>query len=73
MNEAEKIYIDTHNALAEMDEEKLHSLVTEKCFPEMMYMAKRKTIRWKYVKSLEPPKVVHARWVIFIIHYNLFK
>ena len=72
VSEAEEIYIGAHTALADMDEDKLHSLVTEKCFPEMMYMANRKTIRWKYIKSLEPPRVVHARYVIiwYIINHK---
>ena len=61
VNEAEDIYKRAHEALAELDEDKMHAHVTEKCFPEMMYMARRKTIRWKYIKSLEPPRVVQAR------------
>ena len=31
--------------------------VTELAFPEMMLMANRKTIRWNFIKSLEPPLV----------------
>eukprot|EP00088_Acartia_fossae_P023113 TRINITY_DN24182_c0_g1_i1.p1 TRINITY_DN24182_c0_g1~~TRINITY_DN24182_c0_g1_i1.p1 ORF type:complete len:368 (+),score=30.70 TRINITY_DN24182_c0_g1_i1:36-1139(+) len=72
VDEAEEIYIDAHNALADLDEDKLHTLVTEKCFPEMMYMAKRKTIRWKYIKSLEPPRVVHARHAEIVSKDNIF-
>merc|ERR1719402_1469736 len=55
------IYREAHTALAEGDEDKMHKFVTEKAFPEMMNMAKRKTIRWNFIKSLEPPRVVHAR------------
>ena len=62
MSEAADIYKRAHEALAELDEDKMHALVTEKCFPEMMYMARRKTIKWKYLKSLEAPRVVQARW-----------
>lgn len=72
VSEAEEIYIGAHTALADMDEDKLHSLVTEKCFPEMMYMANRKTIRWKYIKSLEPPRVVHARHAEILTKENMF-
>ena len=68
MSEAEEIYINAHKALANLDEEKLHILVTEKCFPEMMYMAKRKTIRWEYLKTLEPPRIVHARLKQIIVN-----
>jgi large subunit ribosomal protein L45 len=61
VQEAQEIYIGAHTALASQDVDKLHTLVTEKCFPEMMYMAQRKTIHWNFIKSLEPPRVVHAR------------
>jgi len=70
--EAEEVYIGAHTALADMDEDKLHTLVTEKCYPEMMFMAKRKTIKWKYIKSLEPPRVVHARHAEIITKDNMF-
>jgi len=72
VEEAEQIYINAHNALSEMDEEKLHTLVTEKCFPEMMYMTKRKTIRWKYWRPIEPPRVVHARHAEIVSKDNMF-
>merc|ERR1711872_261164 len=45
---------------------------TEKAYPEMMNMANRKTIRWKFIKSLEPPKVVHARHAEIITKENMF-
>ena len=63
VDEAEDIYIKAHEALANKDEDEMHKLVTEKCFPEMMYQANRKTIHWKYIKAIEPPRVVHARCV----------
>ena len=62
VQEALDIYIKAHTALANEEVEQLHTLVTEKCFPELMYMAQRKTIRWAFIKSLEPPRVVHARY-----------
>ena len=31
--------------------------VTELAYPEMKMMANRKTIRWNFIKSLEPPRV----------------
>merc|ERR1711915_588954 len=35
-------------------------------------MAKRKTIRWEFLKSLEPPRVVHARTGEVVEKKNLF-
>lgn len=61
VNEAMVVYMEAHKAMADGDEDRMHQFVTEKAFPEMMNMAKRKTIRWAFVKSLEEPKVVHAR------------
>jgi len=72
VTEAEEIYIAAHNALAAMDEDQMHRFVTEKCFPEMMHMAQRKTIRWKYLKTLEPPRVLHARHAEIVSKDNMF-
>jgi len=72
VEQAEDIYKKAHEALADNDEDLLHKYVTEKCFPEMMYMAKRKTIRWNYIKSIEPPRVVHARHADIITKDNMF-
>ncbi|XP_064471916.1 large ribosomal subunit protein mL45-like [Ornithodoros turicata] len=58
---AQQIYIDTHKALADMNKDKLHELVTEYCYPDMVYSARLKTIKWQFLKSLEPPRVVHVR------------
>merc|ERR1719402_547282 len=66
------IYREAHTALAEGDEDKMHKFVTEKAFPEMMNMAKRKTIRWNFIKSLEPAKVVHARCEKILSDENFF-
>merc|ERR1719402_945070 len=66
------IYREAHTALAEGDEDKMHKFVTEKAFPEMMNMAKRKTIRWNFIKSLEPPRVVYARHMEILTKGNMF-
>ncbi|KAK9396975.1 39S ribosomal protein L45 mitochondrial [Crotalus adamanteus] len=58
---AQEIFIEAHNNLANLNEEKLHSLVTEHCYPEMVQGNERKTIRWSFLESLEPPRVVHVR------------
>ncbi|XP_043911288.1 39S ribosomal protein L45, mitochondrial [Protopterus annectens] len=58
---AQEIFIEAHNSLANFNKEKLHSLVTERCYPEMVRGNRYKTIHWKFVESLEPTRVVHAR------------
>uniref|UniRef100_A0A1W7RFM9 Large ribosomal subunit protein mL45 n=1 Tax=Agkistrodon contortrix contortrix TaxID=8713 RepID=A0A1W7RFM9_AGKCO len=58
---AQEIFIEAHNNLANLNEEKLHSLVTEHCYPEMVQGNECKTIRWSFLESLEPPRVVHVR------------
>ncbi|XP_013919762.1 PREDICTED: 39S ribosomal protein L45, mitochondrial [Thamnophis sirtalis] len=58
---AQGIYIEAHNNLANFNEEKLHTLVTEHCYPEMVQGNEHKTIRWRFLESLEPPRVVQVR------------
>merc|ERR1712212_1214959 len=41
-------------------------------FPEMMLMANRKTIRWNFIKTLEPPLVVQARCTEMASKDNMF-
>merc|ERR1712083_281036 len=72
VDEAMEIYIEAHKALAGGEYDLLHKFATEKAYPEMMNMANRKTIRWEFIKSLEPPRVVHARHAEIITKENLF-
>lgn len=69
---AQEIFIEAHNALTQFNKEKLHSLVTERCYPEMTRGNRYKTIRWRFVESLEPPKVVHARCPDMVSKGNLY-
>ncbi|XP_067115333.1 39S ribosomal protein L45, mitochondrial isoform X1 [Osmerus mordax] len=69
---AQGIYIEAHNALTQFNKEKLHSLVTERCYPEMTRANRYKTLRWTFVESLEPPKVVHARCPEMVSKGNLY-
>ncbi|RWS17371.1 putative 39S ribosomal protein L45-like protein [Dinothrombium tinctorium] len=71
-DEALDIYIKAHQAIADEDEDKLHEYVTEKCFPEMLFHCDNKTIRWNFIKSLEPPRVVHLRHEEIIEKTNIF-
>ncbi|KFM81478.1 putative 39S ribosomal protein L45, mitochondrial, partial [Stegodyphus mimosarum] len=67
-----EIYIEAQQALAERNEDKLHDLVTEKAFPEMMENVKNKTIVWKFIQSLEAPRIVHIRCETMMSKDSLF-
>ncbi|NWH18491.1 RM45 protein, partial [Grus americana] len=54
------------------NKQKLHSLVTERCYPEMVRGNRYKTIRWSFVESLEPPRVVHVRCDSIMNRGNLY-
>ncbi|XP_059187874.1 39S ribosomal protein L45, mitochondrial [Centropristis striata] len=69
---AQEIFIEAHDALTNFNKVKLHSLVTERCYPEMTRGNRYKTIRWKFIESLEPPRVVHARCPDMVTKGNLY-
>ncbi|XP_042910506.1 large ribosomal subunit protein mL45 [Parasteatoda tepidariorum] len=58
---AKDIYIKAQTALMKYDEDQLHELVTEKAYPEITENVKNKVIKWKYIQTLEHPRVVHIR------------
>ncbi|XP_058497341.1 39S ribosomal protein L45, mitochondrial [Solea solea] len=70
--QAQEIFIEAHNALTQFNKAKLHSLVTERCYPEMTRGNRYKTIHWRFVESLEPPKVVQARCPDMVSKDNLY-
>ncbi|XP_068205123.1 large ribosomal subunit protein mL45 [Palaemon carinicauda] len=72
VNEALKIYIDTHNALVDFDEDKLHLLVTERAYPLVTNERKNRTLRWQFIKSIEPPSVCHVRTTDVLTKENIF-
>ncbi|XP_004608977.2 39S ribosomal protein L45, mitochondrial [Sorex araneus] len=55
------IFIEAHLCLNNSDHDRLHTLATENCFPDMVWDLKYKTVRWSFVESLEPPQVVQVR------------
>ncbi|XP_077428283.1 large ribosomal subunit protein mL45 isoform X2 [Vanacampus margaritifer] len=69
---AQEIFCEAHNALCTFNKEKLHSLVTERCYPEMTRGNRYKTLRWRFVESLEAPRVVHARNPEMVSKGNLY-
>lgn len=68
----QQVYIDAHQALVAQDKYGLRQYVTERAYPEMMWNVKYKTIRWQFLKSLEAPRVVHARCTDVISKDNIF-
>ncbi|NWV29892.1 RM45 protein, partial [Origma solitaria] len=54
------------------DKQKLHSLVTERCYPDMVRGNRYRTIRWRFLGSLEPPRVVHVRCDSVMNRGNLY-
>lgn len=70
--EAQQIYTEAHTALSAKDKYKIRDFVTERAYPEMMWNVKYKTIRWNFLKSLEPPRVVHARCTDVVSKENIF-
>ncbi|XP_007574711.1 PREDICTED: 39S ribosomal protein L45, mitochondrial [Poecilia mexicana] len=70
--QAQEIFVEAHNSLTHFNKEKLHSLVTERCYPEMTRGNRYKTIRWRFVESLEPPRVVHVRCPDMVTKGNLY-
>ncbi|NXO92561.1 RM45 protein, partial [Certhia brachydactyla] len=54
------------------NKQKLHSLVTERCYPDMVRGNRYKTIRWSFLGSLEPPRVVHLRCDSVLNRGNLY-
>ncbi|NWY93889.1 RM45 protein, partial [Loxia curvirostra] len=54
------------------DKQKLHSLVTERCYPDMVRGSRYRTTRWSFLQSLEPPRVVHVRCESILNRGNLY-
>ena len=69
---ARDIYINAHKALAAKQEKRLHQLVTERAFPEMMHNVERKSMYWEFIKSLQPPEVVQVRCNDIFSKGNIF-
>ncbi|RXG62253.1 putative 39S ribosomal protein L45, mitochondrial [Armadillidium vulgare] len=72
VEEAQKIYINLHEALMRGDEDELHKLATERAFPLVMNQTKNKIIKWAFHGSIEPPRAVHVRHVDILTKDNVF-
>ncbi|VVC88206.1 unnamed protein product [Leptidea sinapis] len=71
-NIAKDIYIKAHECLTTRDNRALRTFVTEKAYQEFLHNTHGKTIRWKFLESLEPPRIVHARFTDVISKENIF-
>ncbi|VDO13689.1 unnamed protein product [Rodentolepis nana] len=62
-SEADSIYKEVLSLLPKFydNEERLLELTTEKAFAEMTDGLKLRTLRWNFVGSLEPPRIVSCR------------
>ncbi|XP_030076867.1 large ribosomal subunit protein mL45 isoform X2 [Microcaecilia unicolor] len=69
---AQEIFIEAHNYLTNFDRHKLHTLVTERCYPEMVRGNRYKSLRWSFVESLESPRVVQVRCPEMVNKGNLY-
>ncbi|XP_029401997.1 39S ribosomal protein L45, mitochondrial [Mus pahari] len=69
---AKDIFIEAHLCLNNSDHDRLHTLVTEHCFPDMVWDLKYKTVRWSFVESLEPAQVVHVRCSGLVNQSNMY-
>lgn len=69
---AQDIYVKAHETLSKNNKYEIRKLITERAYPEMMYNVRYKTIHWKFIKSLEAPRVVHARCTDIISKENIF-
>ncbi len=69
---ATDIYVKAHEAMSVKDKKSLRQYITERAYPEMIHNIMDKTIRWKFIKSLEPAKVLHCRCTDMISRENIF-
>lgn len=58
----QEIYIEAHKALTDLKKNKnrLHDLCTMNAYDMMTHNLDRQTLKWEFVESIEPPKVVHV-------------
>ncbi|KAL0117721.1 hypothetical protein PUN28_008847 [Cardiocondyla obscurior] len=72
LEEALDIYQKAHIALTSKNEDEIIKYVTEHAFPKMTHNIMNKTIHWKFLESLEPARLVHARTTDVLTKENIF-
>ncbi|RTG86061.1 large subunit ribosomal protein L45, partial [Schistosoma bovis] len=72
--EAENIYVEAHDLLQNyrQNESRLFELVTEKALVDMTADLKLRTLQWKFVGNIEPPRVVQIRCKELISKGNFY-
>lgn len=70
--EAQDIYIKVHEYMCQKAKDKLPEVITERAYNEVLHNLEDKTIHWKFLKSLELPRMVHARCTEMISKDNIF-
>lgn len=70
--QAQEIYIKTHETMAAKDKDALRLLVTERAYPEVLHNVMDKTVRWKFLESIQLPRTVHVRCTDVITKNNVF-
>lgn len=71
-DQALNIYIKAYTAVTRKQNLHLKTFITEKLFPEILYNLENKIITWKFIKSLEPPRIVHLRCTSLLSDDNVF-
>lgn len=69
---AEQIYIKSHECLMNKDTRGIREFVTERAYPEILDNVRDKTIRWKWLRNVELPRVAHARTTHIVTDENIF-
>jgi len=69
---AEEIYIKAHECMVSKDKDEIQKYVTERAYPEIIHNTENKTMNWKFLKSVELPRIVHARCTDVITKENIF-
>ncbi|OWF35874.1 39S ribosomal protein L45, mitochondrial-like [Mizuhopecten yessoensis] len=71
---AQSQLIKTYTLLQDVksNEDELHQLVTNLAYPKLVFGLEFKTFRWKFVESIEPPRVVHLRTSKMLSQDNLY-
>lgn len=72
LKEAENIYRKMHECMVSQDLDEIQKYVTEKAYPEVIHNLAQKTIRWKFLETVELPYIVHGRWTDVISKQNIF-
>lgn len=72
--QAQLLYIETHKLMEDVkkNEDELHDRITEHAYPQMMFGLELKSLRWNFIESLEPPRVVHIRTTELMGKENLY-